>query len=418
MTRKIKKLIKDFSISSFNYSGGMQGGGGVSEEMLTTKGDTHGYTTENARVPIGVDGQILTADSTQALGLGWATAGGGIEYSQITTPTTFTPTQQTGLVKVTVDGTDMTGGDIDIIVDSVVTKKLIPTEFDNRVLNPTTNLSFVSNNGGYNLVTASYDSVSLTVSGQDAQMEGIVFSTDGTKMYTCGRQNDRVYQYSLSTAWDLSTASYDSVFLSVGAQDPNPHAIAFKSDGTKMYMIGTQYNDVFQYSLSTAWDLSTASYDSVAFAQAQDTSTLGMTFKSDGTKMYILGGSNDSVFQYSLSTAWDMSTASYDSISFSVASEETNPQSIIFNSTGTKMFIVGTINDSVFQYSLSTAWDLSTAIYDSISFSVAAQNNVPLSVKFNSDGTKMYVLGSAGSDTIYQYSTVDSFAGTARISIG
>jgi hypothetical protein len=35
-------------------SGGMQAGG-VSEELLTTKGDTHGYTTENARVGIGAD---------------------------------------------------------------------------------------------------------------------------------------------------------------------------------------------------------------------------------------------------------------------------------------------------------------------------------------------------------------------------
>tara|TARA_R110002074_G_scaffold339171_1_gene509673 strand:- start:296 stop:508 length:213 start_codon:yes stop_codon:yes gene_type:complete len=61
-------------------SGGMQGGGGgVSEEMLTTKGDTHGYTTENARVPIGTNDQVLTADSTVALGLAWKDAGGGAE---------------------------------------------------------------------------------------------------------------------------------------------------------------------------------------------------------------------------------------------------------------------------------------------------------------------------------------------------
>ena len=58
-------------------SGGMQGGGGVAEDLLTTKGDTHGYTTENARVPIGTNDQVLTADSTTALGLAWKEAGGG-----------------------------------------------------------------------------------------------------------------------------------------------------------------------------------------------------------------------------------------------------------------------------------------------------------------------------------------------------
>ena len=55
-------------------SGGMGGGeGGVAEDLLTTKGDTHGYSTENARVAIGSNTQVLTADSTEALGLKWAT---------------------------------------------------------------------------------------------------------------------------------------------------------------------------------------------------------------------------------------------------------------------------------------------------------------------------------------------------------
>tara|TARA_R110000851_G_C12916672_1_gene549837 strand:- start:623 stop:835 length:213 start_codon:yes stop_codon:yes gene_type:complete len=67
-------------------SGGMQGGGGgVSEEMLTTKGDTHGYTTENARVPIGTNDYVLTADSTVALGLAWKEAGGGSPIWEIIT---------------------------------------------------------------------------------------------------------------------------------------------------------------------------------------------------------------------------------------------------------------------------------------------------------------------------------------------
>lgn len=44
---------------------------------LTTKGDLLGYSTVPARVPVGTNGQVLTADSTQALGLKWATAASG-----------------------------------------------------------------------------------------------------------------------------------------------------------------------------------------------------------------------------------------------------------------------------------------------------------------------------------------------------
>ena len=42
---------------------------------LTTKGDTHGFSTVDARVPIGLNGQVLTADSVQTLGLKWAASG-------------------------------------------------------------------------------------------------------------------------------------------------------------------------------------------------------------------------------------------------------------------------------------------------------------------------------------------------------
>lgn len=43
---------------------------------LTTKGDVWGWSTTNARIPVGSDTQVLTADSTQALGLKWAAAPG------------------------------------------------------------------------------------------------------------------------------------------------------------------------------------------------------------------------------------------------------------------------------------------------------------------------------------------------------
>ncbi len=40
--------------------------------MLTTKGDIHSFDVEDKRLPVGPDGQILTADSLQALGVKWA----------------------------------------------------------------------------------------------------------------------------------------------------------------------------------------------------------------------------------------------------------------------------------------------------------------------------------------------------------
>ena len=44
---------------------------------LTTKGDILGYDTAPNKIPVGSDNQVLTADSTQALGVKWATLTGG-----------------------------------------------------------------------------------------------------------------------------------------------------------------------------------------------------------------------------------------------------------------------------------------------------------------------------------------------------
>jgi hypothetical protein len=44
---------------------------------LTTKGDIWGYDTTNNRIPVGTNGQVLTADSTNALGVSWQTPSSG-----------------------------------------------------------------------------------------------------------------------------------------------------------------------------------------------------------------------------------------------------------------------------------------------------------------------------------------------------
>jgi hypothetical protein len=55
---------------------------------LTTKGDLYGYSTTDARVAVGTNGQVLTADSTAATGVAWATsASGGMTLISTTTLT-------------------------------------------------------------------------------------------------------------------------------------------------------------------------------------------------------------------------------------------------------------------------------------------------------------------------------------------
>jgi hypothetical protein len=67
-------------------------------------------------------------------------------------------------------------------------------------------------------------------------------------MYMLGYTNKKVFQYTLSTPFDLATASYDNVIFSIAAQDTSPDAIAFNNDGSKLYMVGNTNETVYQYS--------------------------------------------------------------------------------------------------------------------------------------------------------------------------
>ena len=264
--------------------------------------------------------------------------------------------------------------------------------------------------GGWSvdLSNVTYDSVSFSVASQETLPANVGFNTDGTKMYLLGFGSDALHQYTLSTAFDISTASYDSVSFSVASQDSTPFNFAFNPDGTKLYVVGYGSDAVYQYTLSTGFDLSTASYDSVSFSiTGQLGDPFAIAFNTDGTKMYLSGTSSSflgTIYQYSLSTAFDLSTISYDSVTFSVHSQQQNPHAISFNPDGTKLYTGGRSPNGVHQYSLSTAFDLSTISYDSVTFSLASQETSVRGIRFSSDGTKLYAVGT-DNDTVYQYST-------------
>ena len=210
---------------------------------------------------------------------------------------------------------------------------------------------------GYNLAGAEYDSKSFLFTNESTSPFGSAFNNDGTKMYMLLYGSKRVYQYSLSTAYDVSTSSYDSKSFLFTSQDTNPFGIAFNNDGTKLDMLGNDNDDLFQYSLSTAFDVSTASYDSVNLAIGQTTNVRDVIFNNNGTKFYILGSTNSRLYEYLMSTAFDISTASYNSAQYTFNANGIiqSTESVAFNSDGTKLFMVSYDTDIVYQHSLSTA---------------------------------------------------------------
>jgi sugar lactone lactonase YvrE len=256
---------------------------------------------------------------------------------------------------------------------------------------------------GRSLTNASYDSISINITANSSSPQGIRLNTDGTKMFVVDLGGSKVDEYALSTAFDITTATYNQSF-SVAAQDTGPQSLAFNTDGTKMFVVGYAGQDVNEYTLSTAFDISTSSFVDSFSVSGQEIYPRGIAFNNNGTKMFIVGTAGKDVNEYTLSVGFDVSTASFVD-SFSVSAQDTAPYAVDFNSDGTKMFVVGTQNDSVYEYTLSSAFDVSTSTY-SQAFDLSSQAAIPRGITFF-DAKMLIVDGTT--DTVFQYSVADSY---------
>lgn len=254
-----------------------------------------------------------------------------------------------------------------------------------------------------NVLGAVYDNVSFSVAAEDLSPSDLFFSPNGLKMFILGDTGNDVNEYILSTAWNVSSAVFVTNF--VPGLDTAPNGLFFRPDGTKMYIAGQSTDSVYQYTLTTPWSIATATYDNISFSVgAQDGSASSVFFKPNGLSMYVVGYANDALYQYTLSTAWDISTASFLQ-SFSVTPLENTAQGVFFTGDGSRMFITGGTGDDVNVYNLTTSWDISTSVFVNalvISPPISPAETAPQGIYIKPDGTKMYIVGS-GNDVVYQF---------------
>lgn len=232
--------------------------------------------------------------------------------------------------------------------------------------------SYIGRKEIYSLSDLSYTNKVFHANAQVSSQEGITFSYDGSNMYAVCYTQDAVFQYDLSTAWDISTASYANKSFSVANEDPVPRDVKFKPDGTIMYVLASSSPDgIYQYTLSTAWDVSTASYANKSLdVENEDTNPSGFSFNSTGTIVYICSYAA-TINQYNLSTAWDVSTATYSSNSLTAPSTSQLYQALNVGKNDTRLFVTGFLSSTysgtgnnaylVREYSLPEDGDVSNA---------------------------------------------------------
>ncbi len=224
---------------------------------------------------------------------------------------------------------------------------------------------------------------------------GIVFNPDGTKMFISGMSQNKVYEFDLTTAFDISEATRNSNECNHQPKDEDVVDLRLNSDGTKLFLVGSENNILLEYSLSTAYDVSTCSYENTFFSGA-GLDPRSMAFNTNGTKLFIYDQTgNYSVKQYSLNSAYNLSNATLEKQYTGTASEtlkeiEQYAQGMAFSADGTKMYLTGDKEDNVVEFTLSTPFDLSDVTKEG-AYSVAGEITKMSGIAFSADGLKMFI---------------------------
>ena len=270
--------------------------------------------------------------------------------------------------------------------------------------------------GGYPAITTS-----------ETTPRHVEFNTDGTKMFIVGGTLDFVYEWTLTTGFDISTATYDGGAEAFNLHknnnaakgDGQPRGIHFNPEGTKMFVVGNAADEINQYTLSTGFDVSTTSTANPVRKDITATvggSPQGLEFNTDGTKMFVIHRSGDnSLHEFTLTTGFDLSTMVNDGsdVKSTVIDDLNGAFGIAFSSDGTKMFVVENSNASdgtdqtVNEYTLTTGFDITTASF-TYSFDYSDEAVDIHGVEFSDDGKKMFLMDTKlnsrdGTGYLYEY---------------
>lgn len=237
---------------------------------------------------------------------------------------------------------------------------------------------------------------SLDVSSEGSVNDAI-FNDDGTKMYIADYNNSRVISYTLSNPWDISTASYTGNSYSPGH---NLQQMAWGSEGETLYIVD-QNEDINEHSLSSAYDLTTASgpthTESVSVTTGYD-----ITVGDDGYKLYYGINDNGTIKQFSFATRNDLSSISSSTISPSITNGSA-VSGIAFNGDGSKLFITDSPDAEVYEHDVPTPYDISSLSYSGNSFSTSGQTEWPVGLSIGKQGEKFYVIENENGEFVFEY---------------
>ena len=353
------------------------------------------------------------------------------DISGLDTGLTVTDVFTYTLIDIDSDGDQITSNPDTVTITITIVGLSAPTaENDTATVEENSSIT-VANSATENSETAATNSEAdrARLLNEENQGSGVSFSADGMKMFITGIQNNKIFEYALTAPFDVSTKSLTtSKSLNWDGSDNSDDADysddqgdwvrghTWNKDGSKLFVMnwdGGLAGDalasyrVISYDLSTPFDTSTISNVAPTSSTSFDTGTSNsmrtLEISSDGKKFFFIDKDARSIIQWSLSTAYDLSTASTSEDTTMYIGNWAAMRSIAFSPDGHKMFLGDAKNDKIHQYSLTTAFDLSDTVTHEGSLSLLNSQTQPMGITFGAGGTRLFVHETDNNDMVHEY---------------
>ena len=170
---------------------------------------------------------------------------------------------------------------------------------------------------------------------------------------------DVLANWTIDSSQIIGVGSFGTPGNEIAFGEGHPRDLSFKPDGTKLFIVGNGLDDIASVDVPTAWDLSSIpSTATVTTVNIVGSSSIGGGgFEGNLYSLYVASDANDT------------------------------------NTYGKKFFVLGNSRDEVQEYTCTTAWDLSTMSTAATSFLNVSSvvGGAPYGVEFKPDGSVMYI---------------------------
>ena len=219
-------------------------------------------------------------------------------------------------------------------------------------------------------------------------------SATGDGTFTNSNPTETFYDFSNATLG--ATSTYTA---------PSQNVLAFSTDGSKLIAFDNGYLKLKSYNLSTAWDISTISSSANAESSISTGDFYGATISADGTKLIGYVNANGYVYEYTMSTPFDVTTLTADGNTNSLGGASTSNAFNWFIKPGTYDTAYAVINRHLYKYTFTGGSIITGTVTRDANFldlDPGNQKNYINSgqIQFKPDGTEFYI--GQGTDSIIE----------------